>query len=424
MMKILIVDDHALVRRGLHYVVKEGFPEAEVTEAESAAAALEHIHNGKEIDLALVDVRMPDLDGLELLRALKADRPDMPVVMLSTYDNAPYVKRALADGASGYLLKDATPEDLSQAINVALSGSGNVLSPRVIQNLFEEHESAGRDQNGRRGEFNLTQREHDILELLAEGQANREIAGRLYLSEKTVKAHLAAIFRKLGVTNRTQAAMMAVQMGVGPIPGALVHEWPDRRPSGAEVFEEPTRRGPSLALVLAARAPVRGLGLRGQAEERDLSDLHPRVEGDRQVRDVRELERQVAVPPRVHVPGRRVDQQAEPAERGLPLQARHEVVREGHALEGRSQDELARMQDERLVGLGLDQFRQIGLLLLHVDVGVAVVREHPELGIDVQVHRRGLHAHRVERIDHDATGVDLLLDRAVGQDHRADATRR
>jgi two-component system response regulator DegU len=134
------------------------------------------------------------------------------------------VKRALADGASGYLLKDATPEDLSQAINVALSGSGNVLSPRVIQNLFEEHEAAGRDPstNGRRGEYNLTQREHDILELLAEGRSNREIAQRLYLSEKTVKAHLAAIFRKLGVTNRTQAAMMAVQMGVGPIPGALV----------------------------------------------------------------------------------------------------------------------------------------------------------------------------------------------------------
>ena len=225
-MNILIVDDHALVRRGLHYVVKEGFPDAEVTEAESAAAALEHIHNGVNLDLALVDVRMPDLDGLELLRALKVEKPDMPVVMLSTYDNAPYVKRALADGASGYLLKDATPEDLSQAINVALSGSGNVLSPRVIQNLFEEHEASGRDHgvNGRRGEYNLTQREHDILELLAEGRANREIAQHLYLSEKTVKAHLAAIFRKLGVTNRTQAAMMAVQMGVGPVPGALVHE--------------------------------------------------------------------------------------------------------------------------------------------------------------------------------------------------------
>jgi two-component system nitrate/nitrite response regulator NarL len=224
-MNILIVDDHALVRRGLNYVVKEGFPDAEVTEAESAAGALEHIHNGVAIDLALVDVRMPDLDGLELLRAIKTDKPDLPVIMLSTYDNAPYVKRALADGASGYLLKDATPEDLSQAINVALSGSGNVLSPRVIQNLFEEHEASGRDHiNGRRGEYNLTQREHDILALLSEGRANRDIAQHLYLSEKTVKAHLAAIFRKLGVTNRTQAAMMAVQMGVGPVPGALVPE--------------------------------------------------------------------------------------------------------------------------------------------------------------------------------------------------------
>jgi DNA-binding NarL/FixJ family response regulator len=227
-MRILIVDDHALVRRGMHYVVKEGFPDADVIEADSAASALEQLQGAKQsIDLALVDVRMPDLDGLELLRAIKADHPDMPVIMLSTYDNAPYVKRALADGAAGYLLKDATPEDLSQAINVAMSGSGNVLSPRVIQNLFEEHEAAGREHassNGRRGEYNLTQREHDILALLAEGRANREIAQRLYLSEKTVKAHLAAIFRKLGVTNRTQAAMMAVQMGVGPVPGALVAE--------------------------------------------------------------------------------------------------------------------------------------------------------------------------------------------------------
>jgi DNA-binding NarL/FixJ family response regulator len=226
-MRILIVDDHALVRRGMTYVVKEGFPDADVLEAESAAAALDLVNRSDQIDLALVDVRMPDQDGLELLRALKTERPEMPVIMLSTYDNAPYVKRALADGAAGYLLKDATPEDLSQAINVAMSGSGNVLSPRVIQNLFEEHEASNREHgssNGRRGEYSLTQREHDILALLAEGRSNREIAQRLYLSEKTVKAHLAAIFRKLGVTNRTQAAMVAVQIGVGPVPGALVSE--------------------------------------------------------------------------------------------------------------------------------------------------------------------------------------------------------
>jgi DNA-binding NarL/FixJ family response regulator len=222
-MRILIVDDHALVRRGMNYVVKEGFPDAEVIEAESSAAALEALRATGKVDLALVDVRMPDLDGLELLRAIKAEWEEMPVNMLSTYENAPYVKRALADGAAGYLLKDATPEDLSQAINVAMSGSGNVLSPRVIQNLFEDQESSSAS-NGRRSEYSLTQREHDILALLAEGRSNREIAGRLYLSEKTVKAHLAAIFRKLGVTNRTQAAMMAVQMGVGPVPGALLTE--------------------------------------------------------------------------------------------------------------------------------------------------------------------------------------------------------
>ena len=155
-MRILIVDDHALVRRGMSYVVKEGFPDADVVEAESAAAALEVLHGGTEVDLALVDVRMPDLDGLELLRAIKAEWADLPVIMLSTYENAPYVKRALADGASGYLLKDATPEDLSQAINVAMSGSGNVLSPRVIQNLFEEQQGHGTSDGGRRNEYSLT----------------------------------------------------------------------------------------------------------------------------------------------------------------------------------------------------------------------------------------------------------------------------
>ena len=219
-MRIMVVDDHALVRRGMAYVVKEGFPEADVVEAESSAGALEVLHGGTKVDLALVDVRMPDLDGLELLRAIKGEWAEVPVIMLSTYENAPYVKRALADGASGYLLKDATPEDLSQAINVAMSGSGNVLSPRVIQNLFEDQQGGSNDSS-RRNEYSLTQREHDILAQLAEGRSNREIAQSLFLSEKTVKAHLAAIFRKLGVTNRTQAAMMAVQMGVGPIPGAL-----------------------------------------------------------------------------------------------------------------------------------------------------------------------------------------------------------
>jgi DNA-binding NarL/FixJ family response regulator len=215
-MKVLIVDDHALVRRGMSYVVRECFPDADVEEAASANEAIALMGNNG-VDIALVDVRMPDFDGLELLRSLKERWPQVPVIMLSTYDQALYVKRALADGASGYMLKDATPDDLGQAIRVALSGSGNVLSPRVIQNLFEENDgSENEGAHGRHPEFSLTHRERDILGLLAEGRSNRDIAQHLYLSEKTVKAHLAAIFRKLGVANRTQAAMAAVSMGIEP----------------------------------------------------------------------------------------------------------------------------------------------------------------------------------------------------------------
>ena len=215
-MRVMIVDDHSLVRRGMVYVVRECFSDVDVVEAGSADEALQAM-KAQPVDIALVDVRMPDPDGLELLHSLKAGWPDVPVIMLTTYDHASYVKRALAEGAAGYMLKDATPEDLEQAIRVALSGGGNVLSPKVIQNLFEEMESGGANGDGpRRPESSLTQRETDILALLAEGKSNRDIARSLYLSEKTVKAHLAAIFRKLGVTNRTQAAMAAVSMGIGP----------------------------------------------------------------------------------------------------------------------------------------------------------------------------------------------------------------
>jgi DNA-binding NarL/FixJ family response regulator len=155
---------------------------------------------------------------------MKERWPDVPVIMLTSFDHAQYVRRALAEGAAGYMLKDATPEDLEQAIKVAMSGGGNVLSPKVIQNLFESMDGS---TSGERGEAparptsSLTQRETDILSLLAEGKSNRDISRSLYLSEKTVKAHLAAIFRKLGVSNRTQAAMAAVAMGIGPTAQSL-----------------------------------------------------------------------------------------------------------------------------------------------------------------------------------------------------------
>ncbi len=212
-MRILIVDDHAIVRRGLAHVVKERFPDADVVEAEGASAALD-VMRIKAAGLALVDVRMPGLDGLELLRAMKLEWPNVPVIMLSTYENPEYVRRALSDGAAGYLLKDATPEELGQAIDVAISGDGRAVSPNLVWTLFEDVTRT------EAVDHKLTRRERDILALLSEGRTNRSIAQHLHLSDKTVKAHLAAIFRKLGVTNRTQAAMMARQLGLGPVPGA------------------------------------------------------------------------------------------------------------------------------------------------------------------------------------------------------------
>jgi len=217
--KVLIVDDHALVRRGMGHVVRESFVDADVVEAANAAEAVAVMATTPGVDVALVDVRMPDADGLELLHDMKARWPEVPVIMLTSFDHAHYVRRALAEGAAGYMLKDATPEDLEQAIKVAMSGGGNVLSPRVIQNLFEATDSGSNGDHGDshpRATGSLTQRETDILALLAEGKSNRDISRALFLSEKTVKAHLAAIFRKLGVTNRTQAAMAAVSMGIGP----------------------------------------------------------------------------------------------------------------------------------------------------------------------------------------------------------------
>ena len=223
-MRIVIVDDHALMRRGLAYIVEHGIPGVDVVEAEGPSAALAAMRQ-EATDLALIDVRLPDLDGLELLQAMKREWSHVPVIMLSTHEDAPYVRRALSDGAAGYLLKDATPEDLHRAIDAAIAGGGDLLSPRAIQTLFEELVSSSRSLDGISGSsplagYHLTHREHQILALLAEGRSNRSIAKSLFVSETTVKAHVGSILRKLGVTNRTQAAMMAVQLGVGGPDGA------------------------------------------------------------------------------------------------------------------------------------------------------------------------------------------------------------
>ena len=214
-MKILLVDDHTLVRKGLVRLLASCLTDVEVDEAENADDALEKL-GASPYDVALVDIRMPGRDGLELLKEIRSQWTDVPVIILSSYDNGEYVKTALADGAAGYLLKDTTPDDLIQAITVAMSGSGNVLSPRAVRNMFEATTAPPpvREETSY-ADAGLTKRESDVLQLLAKGCSNREISRQLFLSEKTVKAHLAAVFRKLGVTNRTQAAMVAVSKGLG-----------------------------------------------------------------------------------------------------------------------------------------------------------------------------------------------------------------
>lgn len=219
-MKVLLVDDDTLVRKGLAHLLVSVVEGAEVSEASDATEALSMLENG-EYHVVVADIRLPGRDGLEMLKEMRAGHPDIPVVMLTGYDDPEYVKGALAEGAAGYLLKDSTPEDLSQAIRVAMSGSGNVLSPRAVRNLFDRSSrSDSGSGSSEKADPGLTRREIDILEFLAQGCSNREISRALFLSEKTVKAHLAAVFRKLGVSNRTKAAMAAVAMGITGTPGA------------------------------------------------------------------------------------------------------------------------------------------------------------------------------------------------------------
>ncbi|MDP8957168.1 MAG: response regulator transcription factor [Actinomycetota bacterium] len=222
-MKILLVDDHTLVRKGLIHLLASVLSDAHVDEAENADDAMEKLRAAK-YDVALVDIRLPGRDGLDLLKEIRSEWTDVPVIILSSYDNGEYVKTALADGAAGYLLKDTTPDDLVQAITVAMSGSGNVLSPRAVRNMFDVTSAAPQvREEPAHSDAGLTKRESDVLQLLAKGCSNREISRQLFLSEKTVKAHLAAVFRKLGVTNRTQAAMVAVTKGLGGPVSAGAH---------------------------------------------------------------------------------------------------------------------------------------------------------------------------------------------------------
>jgi DNA-binding NarL/FixJ family response regulator len=206
--RLLIADDHEMLRSGVKAMLAgtEIKVIGEVVTGRAAVAyALEH-----DVDVVLLDVRMPDGDGLTALGRIKLDKPDLPILMLSAFDNPAYVARAVALEASGFLLKGCARDELVNAITKAATGeriftrdelrrvSGSLTTPRITADI----------------EVPLTQREAEVLRHLANGLTNEELAEVLQMGYETVKEHLKNVFRKIGINDRTQAAVWAVRKGL------------------------------------------------------------------------------------------------------------------------------------------------------------------------------------------------------------------
>ncbi|MFW5473037.1 response regulator [Knoellia sp. CPCC 206450] len=209
--RVVLVDDEPLVRGGLRLILGTEDGIDVVGEAGNGRDALDVV-GGAAPDVVLLDVRMPVLDGLGALRALVESGAEARVVVLTTFDTDENVRTALAEGASGFVLKDAPAEQLVAAIRAAAAGDA-VLSPAVARRLGAELASARRPAVPDTVDA-LTPREREVLLLMAEGASNAEIAGRLFIGEGTVKTHVARVLDKLGVRDRLQAVVVAYRTGI------------------------------------------------------------------------------------------------------------------------------------------------------------------------------------------------------------------
>jgi DNA-binding NarL/FixJ family response regulator len=213
--RVLLADDQALVRGGLRKIVEHETDMRVVAEAADGLAAVDAARASKP-DVAVLDIRMPQLDGIEATRRIVAALgDDVRVLMLTTFGLDEYVFDALRAGASGFMLKDAPPEELLDAIRVVAGGSA-LLAPAVTRSVIAEF---ARRSPGREGESSprveeLTQREREVLVLLTRGRSNAEIASDLVVSEATVKTHVAHVLMKLGVRDRVQAVIFAYEAGL------------------------------------------------------------------------------------------------------------------------------------------------------------------------------------------------------------------
>jgi len=205
--KVLVVDDHPVVRHGILAMLRWESDIELVGDAADGAEALRLILERKP-DVVLLDLRLPQLSGVEVMRQARPRLPATRFLVLTTYDTDEYIGPALAAGAQGYLLKDATPDELVRAVRALMQG-GAALEPGVAARLL------GRMSEGEAEELSV--RELEVLRLLVAGASNKSVAAQLGLSENTVKSHISHIFSKLNVQSRAEAVAVALQTGIVPM---------------------------------------------------------------------------------------------------------------------------------------------------------------------------------------------------------------
>ncbi len=209
--RILIVEDHALVREAMAQSLARLEPGLVCVEASSADQALACLETDADLDLAVIDLMLPDMNGFSLLAVLAKRFPDVPAVVVSAIDDDASVRRAIKAGASGYVSKSSSSQVLLQALRVVLDGGVHLPDAKSVTPLAKPAKRANMSAIERYG---LTVAQGRVLELLAAGKANREIANLLSISEGTVKVHMTAIFRALDVSSRAQALVVISRCGI------------------------------------------------------------------------------------------------------------------------------------------------------------------------------------------------------------------
>ena len=212
--RVVLADDEPMVRAGVAAILATD-PDVEIAgEAGDGREAVELVR-ARRAEVALLDIRMPRMDGLAAVAELRRAAPDVAAVVLTTFDEDAYVARALAEGARGFLLKAADPRELLIAVHAVADGAA-YLSPRIARRVIAEMggERMSRGERARRRVADLTAREREVLTLLGGGLSNQDIARRLHLAEGTVKAHVSAILTRLDAANRVQAAITAYEAGL------------------------------------------------------------------------------------------------------------------------------------------------------------------------------------------------------------------